>query len=168
MCSPWTPPGAPVSREGPKQGWCGSVGLLTRPPSAAVQSPMLLVRVPHRWGWPSPGMLEMHRTWALQTVNWSTTVPGWLASMMTTLLVVRVLVRIHTRLEVASGSGSSLACVRAQEGRTGTERGPLAQPHGLWGPPPQGSLREPRRCSHGAGQLARGLDSLAAPPPHPH
>lgn len=58
----------------------------------------------------SPGMLEMHRTWALQTVNWSTTVPGWLASMITTLLVVRVLVRIHTRLEVASVSGSSFAC----------------------------------------------------------
>lgn len=58
----------------------------------------------------SPGMLETHRTWALQTVNWSTTVPGWLASMMTTLLVVRVLVRIHTRLEVASVSESSFAC----------------------------------------------------------
>lgn len=64
---------------------------------------------------PSPGMLEMHRTWALQTVNWSTTVPGWLASMMTTLLVVRVLVRIHTRLHVASGSGSSFACFQVQE-----------------------------------------------------
>lgn len=51
----------------------------------------------------------MHRTWALQTVNWSTTVPGWLASMITTLLVVKVLVRIHTRLEVASVSGS-FAC----------------------------------------------------------
>lgn len=66
------------------------------------------------WGWHSPGMLEIHRTWALQTVNWSTTVPGWLASMMTTLLVVRVLVRTHTRLEVASVSDSSLACFRAQ------------------------------------------------------
>lgn len=52
----------------------------------------------------------MHSTWALQTVNWSTTVPGWLASMITTLLVVRVLVRIHTRLEVASVSWSSFAC----------------------------------------------------------
>jgi hypothetical protein len=34
--------------------------------------------------------------------------------MITTLLVVRVLVRIHTRLEVASISGTSLACFRAK------------------------------------------------------
>lgn len=58
----------------------------------------------------------MHRTWALQTVNWSTTVPGWLASMITTLLVVRVLVRIHTRLEVASVSGGSFACQHRRQG----------------------------------------------------
>lgn len=67
----------------------------------------------------SPGMLEMQSTWALHTVNWSTTAPGWLASMMTTLLVVRVLVRIHTRLDGGSASGSSLACFRHGGGGTG-------------------------------------------------
>lgn len=67
----------------------------------------------------------MQSTWALHTVNWSTTVPGWLASMTTTLLVVSVLVRIHTRLEVASASGSSLACVQAQ-GQAGAPTAPAA------------------------------------------
>lgn len=61
----------------------------------------------------SPGMLEMQSTWALQTVNWSTTVPGWLASIITTLLVDSVLVRIQTRLDVASVSWSSFAFGRA-------------------------------------------------------
>lgn len=64
-----------------------------------------------------PGMLEMQSTWALQTVNWSTTVPGWLASMITTLLVDRVLVRIQTRLDVASISWNSFAFRRANTGR---------------------------------------------------
>lgn len=67
----------------------------------------------------------MQSTWALHTVNWSTTVPGWLASMTTTLLVVSVLVRIHTRLEVASASGSSLACFQAQ-GPAGAPTTPAA------------------------------------------
>lgn len=70
----------------------------------------------------SPGMLEMHRTWALHTVNWSTTVPGWLASMITTLLVLSVLVRTHTRLEVASASGVSFACFRAWETEAAARR----------------------------------------------
>lgn len=65
----------------------------------------------------SPGMLEMQSTWALQTVNWSTTVPGWLASMITTLLVESVLVRIQTRLDVASISWSSFAFRRADTHR---------------------------------------------------
>lgn len=56
----------------------------------------------------SPGTLEMHSTWALQTLNWSTSEPGWLASMMTTLLAEWVLVRIHTRLLMVSVSWSSL------------------------------------------------------------
>lgn len=55
----------------------------------------------------SPGTLEMHSTWALQTLNWSTSEPGWLASMMTTLLAEWVLVRIHTRLLMPSDSWSS-------------------------------------------------------------
>lgn len=55
----------------------------------------------------SPGTLEMQSTWALQTLNWSTSEPGWLASMMTTLLAEWVLVRIHTRLLIVSVSWSS-------------------------------------------------------------
>lgn len=50
----------------------------------------------------------MHSTWALHTLNWSTSEPGWLASMMTTLLAEWVLVRIHTRLLMVSVSWSSL------------------------------------------------------------
>lgn len=49
----------------------------------------------------------MQSTWALQTLNWSTSEPGWLASMMTTLLAEWVLVRIHTRLLMVSVSWSS-------------------------------------------------------------
>lgn len=101
-----------------------------------------------------PGMLEMQSTWALHTVNWSTTVPGWLASMTTTLLVVSVLVRIHTRLEVASASGSSLACFQAQD-RLGH---PLLWQQ--WGP-----VRGPHSLS-GSG-LAHGLRAPEHPPPCP-
>ncbi|TNN83431.1 hypothetical protein EYF80_006412 [Liparis tanakae] len=50
----------------------------------------------------------MQSTWALQTLNWSTREPGWLASMITTLLAEWVLVRIHTRLFMVSVSWSSL------------------------------------------------------------
>lgn len=49
----------------------------------------------------------MQSTWALQTLNWSTSEPGWLASMMTTLLAEWVLVSIHTRLLMVSVSWSS-------------------------------------------------------------
>lgn len=126
-----TPTGSRVSTSCPKQG---RGRLYVAATCGAAQTPALWLWASTR-GWPSPGMLEMHRTWALQTVNWSTTVPGWLASMMTTLLVVRVLVRIHTRLEVASTSGSSLACFGAQETGAGAGCGPHQQPHGAVGPP---------------------------------
>lgn len=65
----------------------------------------------------SPGTLEMHSTWALQTLNWSTSEPGWLASMMTTLLAEWVLVRIHTRLLMVSVSWSSLDWTEGRKGR---------------------------------------------------
>lgn len=59
----------------------------------------------------------MQSTWALQTLNWSTSEPGWLASMMTTLLAEWVLVRIHTRLLIVSVSWSSFDWVsRGREG----------------------------------------------------
>lgn len=64
----------------------------------------------------SPGTLEMHSTWALQTLNWSTSEPGWLASMMTTLLAEWVLVRIHTRLLIVSVSWSSLDWTEGRKG----------------------------------------------------
>lgn len=82
----------------------------------------------------SPGMLEMHSTCALHTVNWSTTVPGWLASMMTTLLVVKVLVRTHTLLDMVSASGSSFAwgAGRGLAGLAGLAPAPRAAEPRFW------------------------------------
>jgi len=61
-----------------------------------------------------PGTLEMHSTWALHTLNWSTREQGWFASIMTTLLAEWVLVRIHTRLFMESVSCSSFGWKRVK------------------------------------------------------